>query len=179
MTFDLEKLISLTKAERNSEGYIGHCLAHDDEHPSFSFKVVNSKLICNCFSGCTQEEIFYSLKKNNIYQNHPKENKGGKKKKELILQIYHESLPISSENAAGKYLLRRGISLNTPSEDIRFHPSLWHSETQMNHPALIGVIRRKGEIIGLQRTFLTPDGKKIAQNPKKDLGEKKGGCVHV
>lgn len=76
------------------------------------------------------------------------------------LQIWQQSQPIGAGDPVALYLMRRGISLPYPA-DIRVHPSLRHPINKLLHPAMIAAFRdMTGDICGIHRTYLTPDGRK-------------------
>lgn len=179
MSYNLEKLISETRAKPSGSGYIGHCPCHDDKNPSLSFREENGKVLIHCHSGCHYKVINSWMLESGIISDDRPRKKEKYDPQKLLTTIINESVPISSENAAGKYLISRGIDLSIVGPDLKFHPSVWHSDTKKTHPCFIGIIRRDNEIIGIQRTYLTDDGKKLATNAKKVFGEMKGGYVNV
>ncbi len=178
MSIDVMKLVALTKAKPTSSGWIGHCLCHDDKTPSFSFEEKDGKLVYHCHAGCSSDVIWKRLKEDGIItkDDHVKKSSATNN---LIQKIIKGSQPITPDNLAGKYLQSRSIDLNIVGDDLLFNPEVWHSDTKSNHPCLIGIIRKGNEIIGLHRTYLTQEGKKLNINPKKVLGEMKGGYICV
>jgi len=78
------------------------------------------------------------------------------------------------------YLAGRWITLPIPPS-LRFHPSLKHSDSGRDFPAMVGRITRStdGEPLGIHRTYLAQDGKgKAPVDPAKMmLGSSKGGVV--
>lgn len=174
MSIDVQKLLLLTKAKNG----LGHCLCHDDKTPSFSFELKDGKLLYHCHAGCDPKVIWQRLIDEGIIikDDHLKKTFNAK---ELIQKIINESKSVSIDNLAGKYLESRKIDLNIIGEDLRFHPAVWHSDTKSHHPCLIGIIRKESEVIGLHRTYLTQEAKKLSINPKKVLGEMKGGYICV
>lgn len=107
----------------------------------------------------------------------PPKEKDSAREIEIILA---RSIPIPG-TLAETYLRSRGLIL-PDSSDLHFHPDLAHWETKTGFPALIGAVRnRQGEIIALQRIYLSPDGaaKAPVPNPKKMLGRVAGGAVRL
>ncbi len=80
-----------------------------------------------------------------------------------------------------RYLRTRGITINVPPS-IRYAPSLWHGPTRSCFPAMIaGVQDVDGNVIGVHRTYLAPDGcGKAPVSPEKMmLGRCTGGAVRL
>lgn len=58
----LEKIISATKAKQKGKGFLGHCPAHDDKHPSLSITLKpDGTILMNCLTGCSQEQVISKL----------------------------------------------------------------------------------------------------------------------
>jgi phage/plasmid primase-like uncharacterized protein len=90
---------------------------------------------------------------------------------------------ITSKDAAGLYLIKRGIKA-PPAKGLAFHPGLpYYADgvKQGTHPAMVGIIRNaENKVIGLQINYLTADGKKLAvDDNKKNIGDKKGGMIRL
>ncbi len=109
-------------------------------------------------------------------------------KKESIramMRIWAEAFPISSENAAGRYLMRRGLELDGIGSELRFHPGLVYESNddcveKAILPAMIArVTDATGCMINIHRTYITSDGDKAnVLAPKKLMpGSVKGGAV--
>ena len=62
------------------------------------------------------------------------------------------------------------------SDDIRFHPNLYFSQTKSQAPAMVCAIRRDKQFVGIHRTFLDQTGNKLC---KMMLGDCKGGAIHL
>lgn len=97
------------------------------------------------------------------------------------LAIWNNAQPIYG-TVADLYLAGRGInSAALPSlEALRFD-RVWNVETADYRPALIArVSDLRGGLTGIQRTYLTEDGRKLSvQNPKRSMGRMKGGAVKL
>ena len=74
----------------------------------------------------------------------------------------------------------RGITIPIPAT-VRYHPSLKHADTALDMPCLVAAVcdvNRK--ITGIQRIFLTLDGRKAPLNrPKMALGPLRGSAVRL
>lgn len=80
---------------------------------------------------------------------------------------------------AEAYLRRRGITMDLPS-CLRFSRIRYGSRGVL-HPALICAITGpSGDLVGIQRTYLTDDGGKAAfEKVKLSLGRVRGGAIHL
>jgi putative DNA primase/helicase len=87
------------------------------------------------------------------------------------------------DNPVTRYLANRSIILSPLPEDIRFHPAMLHPVTKCNHPCMVALFRdRDGKEQAIHRTYLTPDGYKLAGegiNPKLMLGSSKGCTMRL
>ena len=111
-----------------------------------------------------------------------------KRKRELdhrrCSEIWSKSIPAEG-TLAQSYLSQRGIECNSfggipPS--LRFHPSLDIAEFPFGDaPAMVALIKNiEGEQIGIHRTYLSADGKKLPiTSPKKMLGRHNNGAVRL
>jgi putative DNA primase/helicase len=80
-----------------------------------------------------------------------------------------------------KYLRCRGIG-DYQSDDVLFHPNLWHSSTKISYPAMVALVRNlAGDCVALHRTYLQEDGRgKANVSPaKKALGPTRGCAVRL
>jgi hypothetical protein len=99
-------------------------------------------------------------------------------------QILRESVAPTPDTAVGIYLISREILPPWPA-CIRQHPHLFHRDESgcvSHHPAMVCPIRdiATNAVIGVHRTYLTPDGGKAAvDEPKKVLGRLLGGAVKL
>ena len=87
--------------------------------------------------------------------------------------IWKETIPLDG-TLAQTYLNSRDIECW--SEDIRFHPNLYFSQTKSDIPSMVCAIRRNGQFVGIHRTYLDADGNKLN---KMMLGDCKGGSVYL
>jgi hypothetical protein len=105
---------------------------------------------------------------------------------EMVDRILSTCIPLDhlSAEVARLYLRNRGIDSTVLTEALLFHPSLaYYGEDNKkigDYPALIAKITNsQGNVIGLQRIYLTSDGKKAeVDSPKKVLGSIKGSGIY-
>lgn len=80
-------------------------------------------------------------------------------KVELIKRVLKQSMVVVKGDPVWLYLNRRTGTDSIP-RDIRFHPSLYHSDGS-RHPAMLTIMRdSEGNGVSVHRTYLSPDGGK-------------------
>jgi hypothetical protein len=169
------------RAKRNGNGYVDTCPAHDDGTPSLSINhTEDGKLLLHCFAGCSFEEILAAtglkgehLQDGSKYIRAEPPQKSEAERTAYALSIWKQTIPLNG-TIAEVYLKSRGLEIY--SDDMRFHPKLHFSDDSTQRPAMVCAVRRHGRIVGLHRTFLNADGKKLG---KKMLGPCGGGSVYV
>lgn len=87
---------------------------------------------------------------------------------------WDEAISLNGKCKASEYLRYRGFKLVSYPASLRFHPALYHSDTQSKHPALIGLIKKDGAGIGIQRLYLDDTEGKLCA---KILGAVQGGYI--
>jgi len=107
------------------------------------------------------------------------------------MRIWGEAQPRLRATAADLYLKSRGIDLEKlgyQPRALRFHPAVYHRETQKMHPALIAlIVGNDNKPCGIHRIYLQreADGQVIKLQGVKDakltLGTYKayGGCIRL
>lgn len=98
-----------------------------------------------------------------------------------IKRVLRECQPVTHGDPVWTYLNRRtGIDVVPP--DIKYHPSMYHSEGG-KHPVMVSILRgQDGTGATLHRTYLTMDGRKASVEPaKKFMAGKRlnGGAVRL
>jgi putative DNA primase/helicase len=102
------------------------------------------------------------------------EKKAEVNKAAIMRRMWRESLAVSPGDPVWRYLESRCGDPSGVLQDIRFHPRLWHSLDKQTHPAMLArMIDPSGpRVVGIHRTYLTPDGRKAAVDPvRKSYGE--------
>ena len=101
-------------------------------------------------------------------------------------KLWRESLPITEEDPAGKYLNQtRSLQLKSFPYSLRYHPSLATivEGEFATFPALIAAYcNPEGRLSQIHRTFLTADGQKAdLEKPKKMMAGSvpKGGAIRL
>ena len=97
----------------------------------------------------------------------------------LALEIWRASHPAPG-TLAEDYLRGRGITIPIP-HTIRYHPGLKHADTGLSLPCMVAAVCNvERQITGIQRSYLTMDGRRAPLNrPKMALGTLRGSAVRL
>jgi hypothetical protein len=104
------------------------------------------------------------------------------------LRMFLAAVPAIAGTPAAAYLAGRGIDLaelGRQPRSLRFHPSLWNSESGRTWPAMVAAVTdAHGRMIAVHRTWLdrTPDGRWVkapVRFAKKSLGSPRGGLIRL
>ena len=173
MNYYLEQILSLTRAKKNGDAYMGHCPCHDDKTPSLSItpRGDNQPPLVKCHAGCANEKIIYYFKNKNAWP---------VSKKTSFIDIINESQTIADGDPASLYLKNRGLNNMVQHKSLKYHPFLYERSTGKKYPALIAIITINTTPVGIQRIYLTVNGDKaLVDDVKKSLGNFKGGLVQL
>ena len=105
-----------------------------------------------------------------------------------IQSVLKNSVPITDPSAepARRYFCNRGLNIEHYPSCLRFHDALPYYPTgQTLYPALVAPIIKNKAIVGLHRTYLTPQGNKIPESPAKKIfptvykGATTGGAIQL
>lgn len=173
------------------------CPFHDEKTPSFS---VENGIRYKCFGCDASGDVFDFIKamEGKSFGEIARENKNIKpisaineeikeKKEPPIHEIWDQSQREYPLKNLKPYLTTRFgefiDSYFSLTGEIRFNPSLYLTP-QKNAPAMVAAIRKDGKLIGIHRTFLTPDLKDTLRDEngkriKKILGGMKGGYTYI
>ena len=173
------------------------CPAHADKTPSLSVRDGDDgRLLTNCFSGCSPEAVWAALVDRGLVErteDRPRNRSARRRRPERpdnstpcpspnqrsALDIWHQTRPAQG-TPAEDYPRSRGITGPIPPT-VRFHAALPHPDIDQHLPALVAAacnVERK--ITGIQRIFLTMDGRKAPlTRPKMALGTLRGSAVRL
>ena len=118
---------------------------------------------------------------NNVQAVEIKQEQSESEKVAHIRKILKQCIQVQPGDPVSRYLHKR-CGAEKVSNDIRYHPSLSHTEGGF-HPAMISIVRAKnGSGLSIHRTYLTADGDKAnVTQVKKFMSGKKlnGGAVRL
>lgn len=180
-------------SRRHKWGWIARCPAHRDRTPSLSIREgKDGRPVVNCFAGCDWSNIRAALQDKRLWPApgldrlapKPRARPRSEKRPQEELLPYLHRLWRDAGPAPGSpveaYLRGRGIDLALPP--ILRHARLWHTEAKLRLSCMIAAVQDgRGELTGIHRTFLRPDGcgKAPVEPAKKMLGSCGGGVVRL
>ena len=89
-------------------------------------------------------------------------------------RIWDEAAELSIGDPVDQYLKGRGIKLHFFPDSLRYHPRLLligPDKSKSYHPGMLARFEnRDGEMVGIHRTYLSPEGKKIAVKCAGSIG---------
>lgn len=96
-----------------------------------------------------------------------------------VVETWKAGQRLAMSNAAGLYLHKR-LGFEVDCRALRFHPAIPFGDTR-RAGMLSAYVDQNGELSGMQRTFLTPDGQKAQmRNPRLTMGKlPDGGAVRL
>lgn len=186
------------RLRREGRWFRGCCPFHDDSTPSFW---VNDEIgRYGCFGcdaagdiinfvvqseGCTFAEALDQLDDGYAPSRHllpaPSLAEDSRERVKRARRIWSQAEPING-TPAETYLARRALPLeNLPDPlDLRFARLSFDGSLDL-YPTLVAPIQTiDGEFAGIQRTFLTEDGRKLDEhNSKRSLGILKGNAIQI
>jgi len=170
-----------------------YCPAHDDHDPSLSVsKGQDGKLLVKCHADCDQGVVWAALQDLGHVERAgghrtaprrrappPQPSPEPSPNQNYAIEILRASRPAAG-TPAETYLRSRGNVIPVPPT-IRFHPALKHADLPSPSPCLVAAAcdgdRR---VTGIQRIYLTHDGRKAPVNrPKMALGTLRGSAVRL
>jgi hypothetical protein len=150
------------------------------------------KLLTHCFSGCPSAAVWGALQDRGLVEraeDRPAHRRRARRTQAAppqpspncghALEILRASKPAEG-TLAEDYPRGRGITIPIPPT-VRIHPGLKHADTGLNMPCLVAAVCNVDrQITGIQRIYLTHDGRKAPVNlPKMALGTLRGGAVRL
>ena len=178
---------------QNAQGGVACCPFHDDRNPSFSIFANHTRFHCHgCgvrgdvidfvmrVHGVNFSQAITLLSEGTISMPEPITNDPSDNvdRVDEARSIFEQAVA-SEGTPAETYLRARGIKIPIPSS-IRYAVLQYHGRGEM--PCLVAALQNiSGEVTGVQRTFLLPDGTDKAKvaKPKLSLGKVSGSAVHL
>lgn len=120
------------------------------------------------------------------------EREKNEKRREKLRQVWCESFTADAPEAdlVRRYLVNRGLPIETLPQTLRFHPGLKSFDQDGNYegtfPCMLAlVVDRNGDPVTIHRTFLTEQGQKAPVESAKKLmpyptdRDASGGAIHL
>ncbi|MDP5281410.1 CHC2 zinc finger domain-containing protein [Sphingomonas sp. DG1-23] len=186
-----------THLTRQGNEYVGRCPFPDHRDSTPSFSVNEAKGVFRCF-GCGRAgnavsfmQQMYGLSHSDacreLYEGGDlpstvsgTHRESDSEKTKWARNIWNDALPIVDTPVA-EYLDSRALPFEFvgQQENIRF-ARLSFDRSAQKHPALVAAVRDlSGEIVGIQRIYLTEEGKKLGSSCKRSLGPTSGGAIRL
>jgi putative DNA primase/helicase len=148
-------------------------------------------LIIKCFADCDPRDIFAELRRRGLIAGRGDEarpaplisrrdNHADVAGRVAMASRLWEAAQDARGSPVARYLASRGITL-PPPPSLRWAPRCWHPNGLLLPAMIARIDGPDGELIGIHRTFLRPDGKDKADiKPQKAMmGRAAGGAVRL
>lgn len=193
----VRRSVALSRAGRE---LVGQCPFHDDRTPSLS--VSDEKGLFHCF-GChaSGDVITYTMLIEGLdfvdaveLLEHgelpaalppmrlPSVEREPFDRQLLARRIWESAVEELQDTPVQAYLLSRGLYLEMlrDTSSLRYATLAYPGQEGL-HPVLVAAVRNEqGDVVGVQRTFLQPDGRKLdVDKPKLSLGSIKGNFIQI
>jgi putative DNA primase/helicase len=188
---------ALGGAQRRGEWWTCRCPAHNDRSPSLSIRDGDRSLVVKCWAGCDPRDVLAELRRRSMIAGKASGRPLRSSRAEVIRQRQAEALDLADRKLraqkiwdgatdaygtpAATYLASRGIKL-TPPASLRWAQYCWQPGAEDWLSAMLAaIVDVSGDLIGVHRTYLRPDGSGKADVPatKMMLGTAAGGSVHL
>ncbi len=169
----------------NGSGWIScRCPVHDDRRASLSLRDSPFGLVAKCFVGCSSAEILRAIEemlRTGAVLPPPAPAQAPVDMLACAERIWVAGLPHGGTIIEPYLRDARGVTVSLPAT-LKFSPRLWHRDSNSYPPAMLAlVVNVAGEMVGIQRTWLRPDGSgKADVTPSRmSLGPVGGGAVRL
>jgi hypothetical protein len=172
--------------QANAAGWFQcRCPGHDDHQFSLSLKDTPRGVVLKCFAGCDPAVVKQAIRETVqgqllLHVPNPEAKSTKTDLAKIAARIWYESQPILG-TVAERYLRGRGITLALPNT-LRFHPHLYHKESNTYASALVALVQdAHGAPTGVHRTWISADGsgKANLEPVRKALSATTGHAVHL
>lgn len=192
-----QELTRTLQGRWNGSSGVARCPAHADKTPSLSIRDGDGgQLLTHCFSGCSAEVVWSALLDRGLIErteDRPRKRSPRRRRPERpdnstpgptpnqrsALDILRSTRP-AEHTPVEQYLRGCGITIPIPPT-LRYHPALLHPDTGLHLPAMVAAVANVDRrVTGIQRTYLTMDGRKAPlTRPKMALGTLRGNAVRL
>ena len=179
-----ESLARALGGYRAGDHWMARCPAHADTTPSLAISMSpEGKVLLHCHAGCAQLAVLASLRDAGLWPvsspltlglaaSTASAGKIGRDRSQSAMTIWQRTTSASESLAVKNYLKSRAIRL-PPPDRVRFAPSLKHRDG-LYYPTIVSLVTcgLDDRPLGIQRTFLTADGREKApvDSPRLSLG---------
>jgi putative DNA primase/helicase len=172
-------------------GVMVRCPAHDDRDPSLHLgEAADGRLLVRCFAGCSQGDVIAALEARGLWPGRSERLPARRAalrpaepdaawRLDAARRIWGAAGPATG-TIVEAYLCARGLT-RPPPASLRYAPALLHRSGR-RPPAMVAAVQGPdGRLVGVQRTWLRPDGagKADVDPPRMALGAIAGGAVRL
>ena len=180
-------------ADKSGRQWLARCPAHDDRHaePVDLRRRRRSRSCSTAIAGCDARDVIAALRDLGLWPDRVDREPRRASCRSASLPAIGAPPTISRaprrscarairSSARSRRGTLKGATSTSPTLPtcLRFHPTLWHSRTRENWPAMVAPLRdiHTNEIVGVHRTFLARDGsgKAPIEPPRMVLGRAQG-----
>jgi putative DNA primase/helicase len=151
------------------------------------------RVLVTCYANCDRKDIIDALRRQGLWpgtEHHINHNAHRQRPPQVVvnnsgnvefaLKIWRNSVP-ADDTLVEKYLRSRAITLRPLALTLRFYGALRHAPSGSVWPAMVALVTRDQERLGIHRTYLMRDGsgKAPIEPQKMTLGAVRGGCVRL
>jgi hypothetical protein len=200
--FSAEAIATALDGRPSGMGWMACCPAHDDTTPSLSINETSvGKVLVKCFAGCSQAGVIATLQKRCLWttlrgrtQSIRPDSFAKRRAERAASEAEHRSWAIAiakrirpAPNTLVPVYLNSRSGLPLPDTcDVGFIASLRHRDHATGEitywPAMVCRMRSvEGLVMGVHRTWLTPDGlgKAAVDKPRMTLGPCAGCAIRL
>jgi phage/plasmid primase-like uncharacterized protein len=183
---------ALGGARRSGQWWRCRCPVHRSGGPTLALRDGAFGVMVYCHACCSRGDVFAELRRRGLIggiSNHAEpapamadaDQRADIARRLTLARRIWDAAFNARGTPVGNYLAGRGISSLPVPPSLRWAPRCWHP-SRIYLPAMVGlVVNVNGELIGVHRTFLRPDGSGKADiDPQKaSLGPIAGGAVRM
>lgn len=159
--------------------------AATDEHGDLLDIIAHACGLSEFHEVADEARRFLNMPRQSSPSGHVHERSVGRRSSEAARRLFAMTVPIA-DTLAERYLGHRGVVDIRGADALRFHPNCYYRDVvngvTAEFPALIAaVIDLNGNLTGVHRTWLDPDGNGKAQveSPRRAMGMLLGSGVHL
>jgi hypothetical protein len=180
----IERYIDEHGGSPSGEGWLTRCPCHEDSHPSLSVKLTEdgSDLRVNCFAGCDWKDVKKAFLGEKPWGRRS-DHLSAEVDRDRINNVWAKAYTYLDRRAKPlrRYLSERGLNDKKYTDALRLHPNLYFKSDIKSEstPAVLALATDKcGRTTGIQRIYISSDGKKFdSKSSKRFLGKQKGSCI--
>ncbi len=180
MSFNIDDIVRITKADKSGQSYLGHCGVHGDKKKSLAFWVDDhGDLAIKCYAGCPRHEVIQWLCDNGVEGLVKSKAAKGSDDTEAGKIAAAQAVWDQSGEIEGTpvevYLQSRKLT-SAPPNAARYWFKAADGDAPELHCLVNPIYDWQNSIQGIQRLYLTAEGEKAdIEVTRRINGKRKGG----